>query len=276
MTADFSRIVGSLVVVKGGGDLASGVIYRLVRAGFPVMVTELAAPLFVRRTVAFGEAVYQREIEIEGITAQRVSGFAEAVTLAGAGVVPVVVDPAATVVAKLQPAVVVDGIMAKLNTGTQIDDAPLVVALGPGFQAGVDCHAVIETMRGHWLGRVLYAGSAAPDTGTPGVVAGRTLDRVLRAPAAGHVIAVREIGDRVARGELIATVKGVELRAAFDGVLRGIVHPAVAVTQGMKIGDLDPRGIREHCFTISDKSLAIGGGVLEAVLAQRRRMRTQK
>ncbi len=257
-----------LVVVKGGGDLASGVIYRLLRARFPVIVTELAAPLFVRRTVSFGEAIYQGEVDIEGIKARRVDGPDAALALAAAGGLPVVVDAQAAIIKALQPALVVDGIMAKVNTGTRMDDAPLVVALGPGFTAGVDCHAVVETMRGHWLGRLIYDGAAAADTGTPGLVAGRDVDRVLRAPAAGHVQGLCAIGDRVEAEEVIATVSGQEVRAPFAGVLRGIIHPAVTVTPGMKIGDLDPRGVVEHCFTISDKALAIGGAVLEAVLAK--------
>jgi xanthine dehydrogenase accessory factor len=262
-----SKMSEHLVVVKGGGDLASGVVYRLKRAGYPVIVTELAAPLLVRRAVAFGEAVYAGQVEIDGITARRVDSTEAARDMAANEAVPVLVDPAAAAVRALRPAVVVDGIMAKMNTGTRIDDAPLVVALGPGFTAGVDCHAIVETMRGHGLGRLLYRGTAAPDTGTPGTVAGHTADRVLRAPAAGHVDAVVAIGERVAPGDLIATVAGTTIRAPFAGVLRGIVHPAVEVTSGMKIGDLDPRGLIEHCFTISDKALAMGGAVLEAVLA---------
>ncbi len=204
-----------LVVVKGGGDLASGVIYRLLRARFPVIVTELATPLFVRRTVSFGEAVYQGEVYIEGIKAQRVDGPDAALALAAAGGLPVVVDAQADIIKVLRPALVVDGIMAKVNTGTRRDDAPLVVALGPGFTAGVDCHAVVETMRGHWLGRLIYDGAAAADTGTPGLVAGRGVDRVLRAPAAGHVHPSCAIGDRVEADELIATVSGQESACAL-------------------------------------------------------------
>jgi xanthine dehydrogenase accessory factor len=188
--------------------------------------------------------------------------------------IPVLADPQASIVAELRPKVVVDAIMAKVNTGTTIDDAPLVVALGPGFTAGQDCHAVIETNRGHWLGRVIYPGcgpavngQAQPDTRTPGVIESRAADRVLRAPAAGQVTPHAQIGNRIAAGQLIATVNGHEIRAAFSGVLRGLVHSDVQVTPGLKIGDLDPRGEVSHCFAISDKSLAIGGGVLEAILA---------
>jgi xanthine dehydrogenase accessory factor len=256
-----------LILIKGGGDLASGIAYRLKRAGFPLIITELSTPLFVRRAVCYGEAVYQGQVTVEGITAQRVDSAARAAELAATNTIPVLVDPAGNAIGQVQPAVLIDAIMAKTNTGTDLNDAALVIALGPGFTAGEDCHAVIETNRGHRLGRVITAGPAQADTRSPGEVKGHTGSRVLRAPAAGHVEAVASIGDAITAGQLIATVNGAEVRAPFAGVLRGIVHPAVAVTPGFKIGDLDPRGVVEHCFTISEKSLAIGGGVLEAVLA---------
>ncbi len=257
----------TLILIKGAGDLASGVAYRVKRAGFPLIMTELPSPLFVRRTVSYGEAVYQGRVTVEGITAQRVDSRAEAIALASTEVIPVLIDPNGDAIADLKPVIVVDAIMAKVNTGTRRDDAPLVIALGPGFTAGVDCHAVIETMRGHRLGRVIAHGAAQPNTGSPGAMQGHTHSRVLRAPAAGHVNSAAGIGDAIRQGQLIATVNGAEIRAPFDGVLRGLVHPAVQVTPGFKIGDLDPRGNADHCFTISDKSLAIGGGVLEAILA---------
>jgi len=269
-----ARFNNILVLVKGGGDLASGAAYRLKRSGFALIMTELPAPLLVRRTVCYGDAVYDGEATVEGLVARRVNTCAEAQALATSEMIPVLVDPQASIVAKLRPKVVVDAIMAKINTGTMIHDAPLVVALGPGFTAGQDCHAVIETNRGHWLGRVIHPGcgpavngQAQPDTRTPGLIESRAADRVLRAPAAGQVTPHARIGDRIAVGQLIATVNGHEIRAAFSGVLRGLVHPGVQVTPGLKIGDLDPRGEVSHCFTISDKSLAIGGGVLEAILA---------
>jgi xanthine dehydrogenase accessory factor len=256
-----------LVLVKGGGDLASGAAYRLKRSGFALVMTELPAPLLVRRTVCYGEAVYNGEVTVEGLVARRVNSCAEAQALAASETIPVLADPQASIVAELKPKVVVDAIMAKVNTGTKINDAPLVVALGPGFTAGQDCHAVIETNRGHWLGRVIYPGcglavngQAQPDTRTPGLIESRAAERVLRAPVAGQVTPHARIGNRIAAGQLIATVDGHEIRAAFSGVLRGLVHSDVQVTPGMKIGDLDPRGEVSHCFAISDKSLAIGGG----------------
>lgn len=254
------------VLIRGAGDLASGVAWRLRRCGFPVVMTEIERPLVVRRTVAFAEAVFAGQATVEGVTAQRATDVAEARRLLAAGAIPVLVDPDADCRAELRPAVLVDAIMAKVNTGSAIDHAPLVVGLGPGFVAGRDCHAVIETNRGHDLGRVIWQGAAEPDTKTPGEVGGYKGARVLRAPADGHVYAHAAIGDPVGEGQVIAQVDGAPVVAPFGGVLRGIVHPSVAVHTGMKIGDLDARAERRYCFTISEKSLAIAGGVLEAIL----------
>lgn len=258
-----------LVLILGAGDLASGVAWRLHRCGFPVAMTELAAPLVVRRTVAFAEAVYSGETFVQGTHARRAADAATALDLIAHGVIPVLVDPAAACRAELRPQVVVDAIMAKVNTGTAIDDAPLVAALGPGFTAGIDCHAVIETNRGHDLGRVIWQGGAEPDTRTPGEVGGYRGARVLRAPADGHVHSRAAIGDPVQEGAVIAQIDGAPIVAPFDGVLRGIVHPSVLVHTGMKIGDLDARAEPRYCFTISEKSLAVAGGVLEAILTSR-------
>jgi xanthine dehydrogenase accessory factor len=256
-----------LVLVRGGGDLASGAIYRLHRAGFPVIVTELPTPLLVRRTVSYGEAVYSGTITIEGITARRADTSDNVDSIWDASEIPVLVDPDGTALQALAPPVVLDARMQKVNPGTSIYDAPLVVALGPGFTAGIDCHSVIETNRGHALGRVIEQGSAEPDTGEPGSVQGQTHSRVLRAPKDGHVLPQASIGDTIEEGQTIAEVEGIPIVAQFRGMLRGLIHESVLARQGMKIGDLDPRAKREHCFTISDKSLAIGGGVLEAVLS---------
>ncbi len=257
----------TLIIIKGSGDLASGVAYRLKRSRFPVIMTELPNPSFVRRTVSFGEAVYSNKITIENITAQVVSTSAKAQQLVTTQNIPILIDPQANVVNQLKPTVVIDAILAKVNTGTCINDAPLVIALGPGFTAGQDCHAIIETQRGHTLGRVIYEGQAIPNTGTPGLVKGYGTDRVLRAPSDGFVIGMATIGDKLQQGQLIATVGAHQIKAPFNGVLRGLIHPQVKVKTGQKIGDLDPRGNIDHCFTISDKSLAIGGGVVETILA---------
>lgn len=260
-----------LVVIKGAGDLASGVAYRLKRSGFPLVMTELPLPLFVRRTVSFGEAVYSGETTVEDIAARRVETPEEALRLAGSEIIPILVDPAAGSVPQLKPRVLIDAIMAKVNTGTRLGDAPLVIALGPGFTAGQDCHAVIETNRGHRLGRVIYTGQAEADTGRPGKIQGHTSDRVLRAPVDGQLMARARIGDLMRAGDVVAEVNGRAVRAPFPGVLRGLIHSDVPVTAGLKIADLDPRGDVSHCYTISEKSLAIGGGVLEAILASQAR-----
>lgn len=263
------------VLVRGGGDLGSGAIYRLHRAGFPVILAELEAPLCVRRAVCFASAVLEGHVTVEEITARLVTDWEAVGAILRQGEVPVVVDAAGEALAlasrqglaALAPKVVVDARMAKRNLGTTREDALLVIALGPGFEAGVDCHAVVETNRGHYLGRVYWTGRAEADTGVPGQIGGVASKRVLRAPAHGYVLPRRAIGERVRAGEIVAEVDGHPVRAAIDGVLRGLIHPRVPVHPGLKIGDVDPRARREHCFTISDKSLAVGGGVLEAVLS---------
>ncbi|HDR16740.1 MAG TPA: EF2563 family selenium-dependent molybdenum hydroxylase system protein [Desulfobacteraceae bacterium] len=254
------------VLVRGGGDLASGTAWRLHRCGFKVLITEIEHPLAVRRTVSFCEAVFEGRVTIEGVAATLVDSPGEAPVLWAEGEIPVLVDPQCEIKHSIRPQVLVDGIMAKRNLGTSINDAPLVVGLGPGFTAGRDVHYVVETNRGHFLGRVIESGRAEPDTGTPGPVMGITRDRVIHAPLAGKWKTSREIGAAVRTGDEIGTIDGTPVTTAIDGVLRGAVRGGINVEQGMKLGDVDPRGIREHCFTISDKALAIAGGVLEAVL----------
>jgi xanthine dehydrogenase accessory factor len=262
-----------LVLIRGAGDLATGVALRLARSGFPVVMTEIERPLAVRRAVSFAQAVFDGETQVEEVHAVRCAPH-EAAGYLDQSVIPVLVDPHAQARELLHPHILVDGIMAKTNTGTRIDDAPLVVALGPGFTAGLDCHAAIETNRGHNLGRVIWQGGTEPDTGRPGSLPGAAAQsgRVLRAPAAGFVIPRAEIGDRLHRYDTIAHLNApntepIPITAPFDGVLRGLIHPSVMVTAGTKIGDLDPRIRPAYCFTVSDKSLAIGGGVLEAILS---------
>ena len=262
--------VGFLVVVKGGGDLATGVAHRLHRAGMWVIITELPQPTVIRRPVAFASAVFEGEISVEGVTARRVESVTQALACLDEGVVPVLVDPQAGVVRELRPDVVVDATIAKRNLGTHISDAPIVVALGPGFTAGVDCHAVVETARGHYLGRVITQGQATPNTGVPGAVVGHAEDRVVRAPCAGVFRGERRIGDRVEAGQSVARVDGEPIVARISGVLRGLLADGLPVHAGMKVGDVDPRGVVDHCFTISDKARAVGGGVLEAILWLRR------
>jgi len=239
----------------------------LFRSGFEVAMAEIAQPTPVRRTVAFAEAVYDGRATVEGVEAVLVDRVEAAETKMAEGYIAVLVDPEARVRGELLPDVLVDAIVAKRNLGTRITDAPVVVALGPGFIAGSDCHAVVETMRGHTLGRAIYQGRALPNTGVPGEIGGAGAERVLRAPADGVFAASRRIGDRVHRGDAVAFVGGVPMRASIDGVLRGLLRSGLAVTRGLKAGDVDPRAEIEHCFTVSDKALAIGGGVLEAACA---------
>ena len=253
-----------LCVLRGGGDLATGVAWRLSRVGRPVVVCELPSPLAIRRTVALSSAVAEGEVEIEGMVGRLAASATEAVEIAHTGAIGVLVAPE---LPELGAGVVVDARLAKRNVDTTIDDAPLVVAIGPGFHAGVDCHAVVESKRGHRLGRVYWEGSAAPDTGTPGRVGGRSADRVVRAPGTGEVQWQAAIGDLVARGARLGDVAGHEMVAPFDGVVRGLIAPGTTVAAGLKVADVDPRRDPTMCHEISDKSLAVGGGVVEAVLA---------
>lgn len=263
-----------LVLVKGAGELGSGVAWRLHRAGFSVVMTDREQPLAVRRTVAFCEALALGEWTVEGVTARRAETTRQALEVVAAGDIPVLADPQAACRAALSPRAVVDAIMAKRNTGTAITDADVVVALGPGFEAGVDCHAVVETHRGHFLGRVYYSGRALPDTGVPAERGGHGESRVLRAPLAGVFQGLRQIGERVAPGEVVGRVhpggpgaEAAAVTAAIGGVLRGLIRDGTPVRAGLKVGDVDPVAEPDWCFFISDKALAVAGGVLEALLA---------
>jgi xanthine dehydrogenase accessory factor len=203
---------------------------------------------------------------VEGAKALLVKGPDEVQRVWDQKLIPVLIDPEAVCRHSIKPEVIVDAILAKKNLGTSAKDAPLVIALGPGFEVGKDAHFVVETQRGHHLGRLLVSGSAAPDTGVPGAVQGITSDRLLRAPASGPWQNTAEIGDMIRKGDLIGTVQGEALHAGIDGVLRGLIRPGIRVSKGLKIGDIDPRGNKEFCFTISEKALAIAGGVLEGIL----------
>jgi len=255
----------TLVLLRGGGDLATGVAWRLTRAGFPVVVCELARPLTVRRTVALSTAVAEGSVDIEGMVGVRAT-VSEALELTRQGVVPVLVAPE---LPPLAAPVIVDARMAKRALDTTITDAPLVVALGPGYTAGRDCHAVVETMRGPHLGRVLWSGSATADTGTPAEMAGRGAERVLRAPADGAVHWKARIGDVAGAGEVLGTVGGHEVTSPFTGLIRGLIADGTQVPARLKVGDVDPRADADW-RQISDKALSVGGGVLEAVLTWRR------
>ena len=254
-----------LVLLRGGGDLATGVAWRMRRAGFPVVILELARPLAVRRRAAFASVVLEGDQVLEGIGATLVDTPGDALAVARRGRVAVLVSPELPSFSD-PPSVLVDARLAKRNIDTRIDQAPLVVALGPGFTAGVDCDAVVETMRGHYLGKVIWDGPAAADTGVPGKVSGQDARRVLRSPGSGSVVWSVEIGETVGVGDLVGSVGDAAVTATISGVVRGLIAPGQAVEAGLKIGDIDPRGERAACFEISDKARSVGGGVLEATL----------
>lgn len=258
------------IVVRGGGDLATGVIYRLHRAGFKIIVTELREPLVVRRTVSLAEAVYAGQIELEGLRAVRTDRVQAALELANgeSRTIPVLIDPEGVIVREWLPDVVIDAVMAKRNVlRTSLSDAPVVIGLGPGFTAGKDVHAVVETKRGHFLGRVLYQGNAEPNTGIPGEVEGIGRERVIYSPCAGEFRSDRVIAQIINAGDIFGYVGAEPVQAGISGCIRGLLRPGTYVQAGVKVGDIDPRQDASYCFTISDKALAIGGGVLEAVLA---------
>lgn len=255
-----------LILIRGAGDIATGVALRLYRSGMQVVMTDLPQPTAIRRTVCFSPAITHGETVVEGVHAARAETAEQALALLAEGIVPVLPDPQLTCLPALHPDGLVDAILAKKNLGTHITDAPVVVGVGPGFTAGVDCHAVVETMRGHTLGRVYHQGSALPNTGIPGLIGGFAGERVLRAPADGVFHQLLDIGAQVKMGDVAATVDGEPMICTLDGVLRGILPEGTPVHKGMKAGDIDPRCAVEHCYTASDKALAVGGGVLEAIL----------
>ncbi len=256
-----------LVVIRGAGDIASGIALRLFRAGMQVVMCDLTVPTSIRRTVCFSEAIRLGETSVEGVRGVLCADAAAARMAAAAGNVAVLVDPEAACVRDLAPDALVDAILAKRNLGTTRDMAPVVIGVGPGFTAREDCDAAVETMRGHYLGRVYYEGSPIPNTAVPGLIGGYAGERVMRAPADGVFEPCVEIGARVAAGDVCATVAGEPMRATIDGVVRGLLQAGIPVHKGMKCGDVDPRCHPEYIESASDKALAVGGGVLEAILA---------
>jgi xanthine dehydrogenase accessory factor len=262
----FERMNAPIILIRGGGDLASGVALRLLRAGFRVLIAELAEPLVVRRLASFAQVIFDgayRLEEVEGVLVDDLSAAKE--SMAG-GKVAVMVDPDLKLASSLDLFALVDARMLKARTDARLTDAPRVIGLGPGFNVGMNCHAVVETNRGPFLGRVFWQGSAEPDTGIPEAVREFDVKRVLYAPADGILQAQVRIGDLVEKGDLIATINGIEIRAQFRGVLRGLIQPGLKVEKGTKVGDLDPRCDPRLCTLASDKALAVGGGVLEALL----------
>ncbi len=253
------------VLIKGAGDLASGIAYVLRKHGHEIIMTDLQVPLAVRRMVSFSRAIYEKEVQIEGVTAVFVCSYAQAKEVLAKGEIAVFVDEKAAIRTAYQPDVVIDAIMAKKNTGTSISDAPIVIGIGPGFCAEKDCHFVIETMRGHSLGNVIAQGSALPNTGIPGEVGGFTRERLLQASADGIMEPLVQIGDIVEKGDIVAKTGGVPVYAKMAGIVRGMLQYGVKVTCGLKIGDIDARKVKAYCYTFSDKSLCIGEGVQHAL-----------
>ena len=255
-----------IVVIRGAGDLATGVAHRLYRSGFRVLLLEVAQPLVVRRTVSFAQAVIDGTMIVEEVTAVHARSVQEIYETWQRGEIPVYVDPEAAILKDIPADVVVDATLAKRDTGMRMDMAPLTIALGPGFEAGKNVHVVIETMRGHNLGRLFFKGCALPDTGRPDPVMGYGAERVLRSPCNGPIRHVLDIGAQVKKEAIICYVGEAPVRAPFDGVVRGLIMNNRDVPERLKIGDVDPRPVKEHCYTISDKARALGGSVLEAIL----------
>lgn len=271
-------MLNNLVIVRGGGDIASGTIYKLYKAGFPVLVLETEKPSAIRRNVAFSEAVYNGSHTIEDVTCTLAKDLQQAESLLQEGQLTMLVDPEGTVISELNPLAVVDGILAKRNLGTRKDMAPITIALGPGFEAGVDVDAVIETQRGHHLGRIYDEGCAIANTGVPGIIGGYGKERVIHSPGEGILRNVKQITDIVKAGDIIAEIlpgedeseEAIPVEATIDGLLRGLIRDGYPVTKGFKIADIDPRLEQlENCFTISDKARCIAGGVLEAILQRK-------
>lgn len=255
-----------LILIKGAGDIATGIAVRLKNAGMQVVMTEIAIPTTVRRSVAFSRAVYEGSAVVENITAKLVLDFAQTPAVLQQDEIPVLIDPRCEVLKSIHFDAVVDSILAKKNLSTDPTQAPVVIGVGPGFSVPQDCHCVIETQRGHDLGRCIYQGCAAKNTGIPGEIGGYTVERLLRAPCDGIFHPILAIGDIVKAGQTVAMVDDQPVTAQIDGIVRGLLQDNVPVKAGMKSGDIDPRGCYEHCFTVSDKARAVGGGVLEAIL----------
>jgi len=254
-----------LVIVRGAGDIATGIIHRLHKAGYRVLALEIDKPTTIRRTVAFSEAVYERSTVVEGVECRLANTEEEALNFIDQGDVALLCDQKGDSIRSMRPLVVVDAIIAKRNLTTNPSMAPLVIALGPGFTAPVDCHVVIETQRGHDLGRIIIEGSAQENTGIPGMIGNYAEQRVLHSHVEGCFIGKASIGDMVHAGDIIAHIDSTAVTATIDGVLRGLLHDGLHVPVGCKIADIDPRGKPEYCRSMSDKARALGGAVLEVI-----------
>lgn len=254
------------VVIRGAGDIASGIAYRLYLSGFKVILLDIEEPLVIRRTVAFADAIFNGTATVEGVKGVLCKNENDIEKAFQNNEIPVIIDRECEIINKVKTDVVVDAILAKKNLGTHRDMAPIVIGVGPGFTAGVDVDAVVETNRGHYLGKLILEGSAMPNTGAPGNIAGYTVERVINAPATGRIHHTKKIGDIVKKDEVIATIEGTPVKSKLDGALRGLIRNGTYVKKGLKIADTDPRGVVDYCYEISEKARAIGGGVLEGIL----------
>jgi xanthine dehydrogenase accessory factor len=263
MSAELSQLV---VLIRGGGEVASGVAHKLARAHFRVCLTETSQPLAVSRGVTFSEAIYDGEKEVDGVIARRVKSVSEIPKVWQESQIPIIIDPEVSMKDILNPDVLVDAIMAKRNLGTRITDAPLVVGLGPGFWVGKDVHVVVETNNSESLGRVILDGGAEKDTGIPLAIGGLTFDRALHSSSDGPFQTDKEIGDLITAGEVVASVAGQLVKAQVGGVVRALLRSGTVVEKGTKLGEIDPSGDKEACYIIRPRVRAIAGGVLEAIL----------
>ncbi len=258
------------VIIRGGGDIATGIGHRLFKAGFKVIILDIENPLAIRRKVSFCQAMYSGEIEIEGVKGVLSKDINQVYINLEKGYIPVYIDPEGKLIKEIKPLAVVDGILAKRNLGTNRDMAPITIGVGPGFEVGKDVDLVVETSRGHFLGRVIDQGSSIKNTGIPGSIMGYTEERVIRAKANGIMENYFSIGDKINQGEIVCKTGEVEVEAKITGVVRGLLKNGLNVKEGLKIGDIDPRGIVEYASTISEKARAVGGGVLEAIMYLRK------
>lgn len=261
-----------IVIFRGGGDVATGSIQKLYRTGFRVLVLEMEKPLCIRRYVSCAQAMVDGEIVIEGMKAKKVEDLNQVKKAWDDDIVPVLKDPKGESIKKLKPLAVVDATLAKKNIGTNKSMAPITIALGPGYEAGKDVDIVIETNRGHDLGRLIFEGPAQKNTGVPGNIKGFTSERILRSPDDGYIEVIHDIGDVVKKGDILAKVNESYVKAGLDGMIRGMITNHSKVHKGLKVGDVDPRVIKENARTISDKARLIGGGTLEAILILKRRI----
>ena len=260
-------IYRDIVLIRSGGDISSGIIERLYKCGFKVVVLETGNPSSIRREVSFGEAVYRKKMTINGLTSVLADDIEEMEKILENDEIPVLIDGEGKYISILKPSILIDAILAKKNLGTHINMAPITIGIGPGFFAGKDVHAVIETKRGHHLGEVIYSGEAIKNSGIPGNIGGFTKERVIHSEWEGNIRNISKIGDTVRKGETIALINGNKVLATIDGILRGIIRDGYFVTKGFKIADIDPRMDEyENCFTISDKARSVGGGALESIL----------